>query len=172
MSNALATLRSKPEFKRRNSGGSVKHSPKRQDSGYGSAGDDFCGEDDVASFMASETRKPSSLPMPTNTTKLEFSNYSQVDVKRRGGKNHKRYEFEYWGSTYKWRRAINKESPEKAISYHLFKDDSNRPVAHIVPEVRSHSQRRTEEAAGGWVPPCSMWISDQKALSSLTDVAE
>jgi hypothetical protein len=165
VSSAFATLR-KPEFKRTNSGGLIAHGPSREDSGYGSTGEsDF--DDDVAAFMASE--KKSSLPMPTNTTKLEFSNYAQVDVKRRGSKNHKRYEFEYWGSTYKWKRVISSNSTEKTMSYHLIKDNNNRAIAHIVPEIRSLSQKREEEAAGGWVPPCSMWINDQ---SSGTDVAE
>jgi len=110
--------------------------------------------------------------MPTNTTKLEFSNYAQVDVKRCGTKNHKRYEFEYWGSNYVWKRSYTKGSAGKSISFHLIKDDSGPPIAHIVPELRSPSQISAEEEAGGWVPPCSMWISYEKVLSALTDVAE
>ncbi len=169
MSNALASLRNKPEFKRTNSGGSI---PRRQDSGYGSNEEDG-DEDDVDYFMSAEHRsKKASLPIPTNTTKLEFSNYAQVDVKRRGAKSHKRYEFEYWGSSYAWRRVSNKDGAGKSISYHLIKDDFGPAIAHIVPELRSPSQIRQEEEAGGWVPPCSMWISDQKVLSALTDVAE
>jgi hypothetical protein len=165
MTNALASLR-KADMKRINSGSSVKHAPKRSDSGYGSNSDDEA--DDVASFMSSESNP--SLPIPTNTTKLEFSNYAQVDVKRRGGKSHKRYQFEYWGSTYAWKRVVNKDHHGKSISYHLIKDDSGPAIAHIVPELRSPSEVRAELAAGGWVPPCSMWISDEKALSP--DVAE
>jgi len=168
VSNALASFRSKPEFKRTNSGGSLKHSPKREDSDYASNDDDE-EDDEVDSFMSKST---SSIHMPTNTTKLEFSNYAQVDVKRRGTKNHKRYEFEYWGSNYVWKRSYTKGSAGKSISFHLIKDDSGPPIAHIVPELRSPSQISAEEEAGGWVPPCSMWISDEKVLSALTDVAE
>jgi hypothetical protein len=169
VSNALASFRSKPEFKRTNSDGSLKHNLKRQDSGYASNGNED--DDDVDSFMSSESKSKSIL-IPTNTTKLEFSNYAQVDVKRRGAKSHKRYEFEYWGSNYAWKRVCTKHSSGKSISFHLIKDDSGPAIAHIVPELRSHSQIRAEEEAGGWVPPCSMWISDVKVLSALTDVAE
>ena len=170
VSNAFASMRSggRPEFKRANSGLSThsshssKHS-KRQDSGYGSED-----EDDVESFMADKK----SIQIPTNTTKLEFSNYAQVEVKRRGTKSSKRYDFEYWGYSYSWKRVSEKDGDGKAVSYHLFKGDGGHAVAHIVPEMRSPSQIRAEDEAGGWVPPCSMWISDKSVLEALTDVAE
>lgn len=169
MSNAFASIRGgKPEFKRTNSTLSNQSSKsaravKRQDSGYGSSNDD-----EEESYFPSK----SSVPIPTNTTKLEFSNYAQVEVKRRGAKSSKRYEFEYWGYTYTWKRVSEKNGLGKAVSYHLFKGDGGPAVAHIVPEMRSPSQIRTEEASGGWVPPCSMWISDKSVLEALTDVAE
>jgi hypothetical protein len=168
VSNALASIRSKPDFKRTKSGGSLKQSPKRQDSGYASNSEDE-EDDEVDSFVSSSK---ASLPIPTNTTKLEFSNYALVDVKRRGAKSHKRYEFEYWGSTYTWKRVSTKDGTGKSISFHLIKDDNGPAIAHIVPELRSRSQIRAEEEAGGWVPPCSMWISDERVMSALTDVAE
>jgi hypothetical protein len=173
MSNAFASLR-KPEFKRTSSGLSTqshksRKDVKRQDSGYASNGEDD--EDEVEDFIAEQ--KSNSLPIPTNTTKLEFSNYTQVEVKRRGKKSSsKRYEFEYWGHTYTWKRIVEKDGAGKAVSYHLFKGDSCHAVAHIVPEMRSPSQIRAEDAVGGWVPPCSMWISDHSVLEALTDVAE
>jgi len=174
VSNAIANFVTKPEFKRTNSGlSTASKSSKRQDSGYGS-GDDGIFDDDVASFMASEKRAKTSasIPLPTNTTKLEFSNYAQVDVKRRGANKSKRYEFEYWGSDYTWKRVCEKDGAGKAISYHLVKGEDGPVVAHIVPELRSITQMRAEEDAGGWVPPCSMWISDPSVLETLTDVAE
>ncbi len=45
---------------------------------------------------------------PTNTIKLEFSNYARVDIRRRGGKGSKRYEFEWWGHKYTWKRVAEK----------------------------------------------------------------
>jgi len=171
VSNAFASIR-KPEFKRTNSGMS-SHSNKsrkgmmRQDSGYASNEED----DDFEDFIAEQ--KSEGIPIPTNTTKLEFSNYAQVEVKRRGKKSSsKRYEFEYWGYTYTWKRVVEKDGAGKAISYHLYKGEGGHAVAHIVPEMRSPSQIRAENEAGGWVPPCSMWISDKSVMEALTDVAE
>lgn len=170
MSNAFNSLRSRPEFKRTNSGSSAKSFPKRQDSGYASNDEeDYFDADDVDTFMNASKHN---VQIPTNTTKLEFSNYAQIDVKRRGAKGSKRYEFEYWGSTYQWKRVSEKDGARKAISYHLVKDDSSKPIAHIVPELQSPAQIAVEENAGGWVPPCSLWISDPSVLTALTDVAE
>jgi len=172
MSNAFANIaRTKPDFKRTNSTASTQSSrsetpARRQDSGYGSTPEE---DDEVGEFMS---EKQSSAKISTNTTKLEFSNYAQIDVKRCGAKSSKRYEFEYWGSTYTWKRVTEKDGAGKAVSYHLFKGESSRAVAHIVPEMRSLHQIEVEEAAGGWVPPCFMWISDKSVLEALTDVAE
>ena len=168
VSNAFASITgAKPDFKRTNSelsrySSKSSKTTRRQDSGYGSD------EDEVMDMPTSK----SSIQLPTNTTKLEFSNYAQVEIKRRGAKSSKRYEFEYWGYTYTWKRVTEKDGHGKAVSYHLFKSDGGPAVAHIVPEMRSPSQIRSEEAAGGWVPPCSMWISDKRVLEALTDVAE
>ncbi|CZR64762.1 uncharacterized protein PAC_14661 [Phialocephala subalpina] len=168
MSNAFASI--KPEFKRTNSGLST-HSSKsrkgmhREDSGYVS-GDDF--EHEFEEYMT----KAKPIQLPTNTTKLEFSNYAQVEVKRRGAKSSKRYEFEYWGHHYVWKRVTKKDGSGKEVSYHLYKDEGGSAVAHIVPELRSPSQIRAEERNGGWVPPCSMWISDKSVVEALTDVAD
>lgn len=166
VSNAFASI-VKPEFKRTSTGLSShsKKSAKRQDSGYGS---------DEDYFDTNATPKKASTPIqiPSNTTKLEFSNYAQVDVKRRGAKSSKRYEFEYWGHQYAWKRVEKKDGGSKEVSYHLYKGDNGPAVAHIVPELRSPSQTRDEERNGGWVPPCSMWIADKSVLEALTDVAE
>jgi len=160
-------------MKRANSSNSGKQSPLRQDSGYYSndEGDSFP-DDDIAPFMSSERKTKASVPKPTNTTKLEFSNYAQVDLKRRGTKGSKRYGFEYWGSSYNWKRVTTKDRAGKSVSYHLVKDDSDTVVAHIVPELLSSSEKLDEEKAGGWVPPCSMWISDSRVLKADTDVAD
>lgn len=169
MSNAFATL-VKPDFKRASSALSSynnnKNKPlKRQDSGYGSDGED---DDDFGSYM----KKSAAAKIPTNTTKLEFSNYAQVEVKRRGAKSSKRYEFEYWGYEYAWKRVVNKDGDGEEISYHLYKGDSGTAVARIVPNLLNSAQKYEEERNGGWVPPCSLWIHDQSVMEALTDVAE
>lgn len=166
MSNALASLRSKSENKT-----STTTSLKRQDSGYDSMSEE---EDDFDSRKSSLslTLKSNNIPLPTNTTNLEFSNYAHVDLKRRGAKSSKRYEFEYWGSTYTWRRVAKKTAKSKDMSYHLYNTETFSPVAHIVPTPMTPLEAQAEESKGGWVPPCSMWIGDERILAGLTDVAE
>ncbi|KAK3294081.1 uncharacterized protein B0H64DRAFT_179995 [Chaetomium fimeti] len=110
-------------------------------------------------------------PMPTNTIKLEFSNYARVDVNRRGGKGNKRYEFEWWGHRYSWKRSVDKQLG--LVSFHLVRDgNASAPVAHIVPETRSPTQVVADDNAGGWVPPCFMWIADEAIVDAVTDVAD
>jgi hypothetical protein len=58
------------------------------------------------------------------------------------------------------------------VSFHLMVDGKKSPVAHIVPETRSPTQVKADERSGSWVPPCHMWISDEKILEAQTDVAE
>lgn len=97
-----------------------------------------------------------------------------MDIKRRGARGSKRYEFEYWGASYAWRRVVEREHDGRGetVSYHLFKDDHGAAVAHIVPEARDAAQVRREREAGGWVPPCEVWIGDERVLEGGGDVAE
>ncbi|KAI9839171.1 MAG: hypothetical protein M1819_003164 [Sarea resinae] len=158
VSYALASLRSKSENKT-----TTLSSLKRQDSGY----DSMSEEEDES--------KPKSKPMsvsPTNTIKLEFSNYAQVDVKRRGTKISRHYDFEYWGYNYTWKRETRKDGDFEEVSFHLIRGGTAKSIAHIVPEPLTPAQAREESAKGGWVPPCSMWISDPEVFGGLTDVAD
>jgi hypothetical protein len=107
---------------------------------------------------------------PTNTIRLEFSNYALVEIQARGTKSSKQYDFEYWGSQYYWKRQVRRDGHVKAISYHLINTNSNEPIAHITPEPLTRVQAMEEEYRGGWVPPCSLFITDQKAFS--TDLAD
>ncbi|KAJ8122509.1 hypothetical protein ONZ43_g1313 [Nemania bipapillata] len=113
--------------------------------------------------------KPRPRLVPTNTIKLEFSNYARVDVQRRGHKA-KKYEFEWWQHKYVWRRIVDKLTG--TVSFHLFRDGERTPVAHMVPETRSPNQIAVDENAGGWIPPYHMWISDQSLIDVQTDVAD
>ncbi|PBP15819.1 hypothetical protein BUE80_DR013422 [Diplocarpon rosae] len=135
---------------------------ERQDSGYGS------GDEHEPSYFSPHAVQPP-LP-PSDTVKLEFANYAQVEVKPRGAKAATRYEFEYWGSRYAWRRVERRSE----VEYHLFREGKAEqvPVAHIVPELRSPEQVREEERKGGWVPPCSMWIEERGVLKAESDVAD
>lgn len=163
MSNALSSFRSKTEPKL-----PTASSLKRQDSGYDSMSDD----EGVGEFASHASKGHGGVPLPTNTTKLEFSNYAHLDIKRRGTKGSKRYEFEYWGTKYAWKRFTQRRGGFKDISYHLVNTETSHPIAHIVPAVLTPAEAQEEDAKGGWVPPCSLWISDKRVLGGLTDVAE
>jgi len=172
MSVALASLRPKPHAKRTGSSSSAKSMPMRQDSGYASNEDDDLFDDDDEDSDVIESSEHSAV-LPNNVTKLEFSNYAQILVKRRGTKSSKRYEFEYWGSNYRWRRVVDKRDSTKSAEFHLVSEGSNRPIASIVPDLRTSAQVIGEEMKGGWVPPCSLWIADPTyAMAGSSDVAE
>ncbi|QPH09638.1 hypothetical protein C2857_000547 [Epichloe festucae Fl1] len=114
-----------------------------------------------------DVKSPPSVLFPTDKIKLEFGNYARVEVSRR---NSKLYGFEWWGHTYTWKRAVDKEL--WTFSFHLMRDDKHEAIAHIVQEVQSPSQIDAERRAGGWIPPCYMWISDRSAVDAMTDVAD
>ncbi|KAL8748398.1 MAG: hypothetical protein Q9184_007331 [Pyrenodesmia sp. 2 TL-2023] len=162
MSSALSSLRGKSDSK-----SATKPSLKRQDSGYDSMSDE-----EEEREAVNQSPKGRSIPLPTNTTQLEFSNYAHLDVKRRGAKTSKRYEFEYWGTNYTWKRIAVRMGHFKEVSYHLVNADTAATVAHIVPATMTTAETKEEEAKGGWVPPCLMWISDEKILRGHTDVAD
>ena len=163
MSSALSTFRSKSEPKTP----TIK-SLTRHDSGYDSMPDDEFEEEEPETLPV---KSSSSLPIPTNTTLLEFSNYTHLEVKRRGAKASKRYEFEYWGTKYSWKRVAVRSGNFKEISYHLCNTKSTSPLAHIVPIPQSSSEIREEQAKGGWVPPCAMFF-EESVLHQSTDLAE
>lgn len=164
MSSALSTLRGKSDRKT-----ATLESLRRHDSGYGSLS-----EDDLAVESVQQSPKGrSSIPLPTNTTHLEFSNYAHIDVKRRGAKTSKRYGFEYWGTDYAWKRVATQQGHVKQVAYHLVDTRTSFTVAHIVPDIMTEHEARQEEAKGGWVPPCSFYISDRRIEQErLSDVAE
>jgi len=160
-SSAFATFR-----KQADSNASGMGSLKRSDSGYGS----IEGVRDERAPPPGKIEKSSRLP--TDTIKLEFSNYAHVNVKRRGAGANKRYEFEYWGHSYAWRRHVTREGRFEEVSYQLIRNDKFRALAYIVPVPLTTSQTEEEQLRGGWIPPCSMWITDDDILSALPDVAE
>lgn len=171
MSTAMKTLSSatRPQFRRQDSSASTVSTKERRPATSHS----FDTNAEVASLSsrASGGDHKQSQPRPTNVIKLEFSNYARVDAERKGSKNNKRYEFDWWGHRYVWKRVVEKHL-NGVVSFHLIRDGQPNPVAHIVPETRSPTQVEDDERAGGWVPPCFMWINDKAILEAVTDVAE
>ncbi len=164
MGSALSSLRSKSDTKT-----PTLKSLKRQDSGYDSMPDADMDEDDEESSRSQRT--PSSIPIPTNTTLLEFSNYTHLEVKRRGAKSSKRYEVEYWNTKYVWRRVSVRSGTFREAQYHLINSKTSATLAHIVPIPLSRRETQEEEAKGGWIPPCSMFF-EEAVLNSTPELAE
>ncbi|KAF3269755.1 hypothetical protein TWF970_010874 [Orbilia oligospora] len=146
----------------------------RQDSGYESGEDD----EEELSDVEQKGHAPADTTnhgIPTNTTMLEFSNYAHVDLKRRGSKGSKRYEFEYWGKSYAWKRKITVYGQEESCSYFLVNTATNNIIAHIRPDNLSPSEVAEEQAKGGFVPPSTMWLcddTDDSVVGSMCDVAD
>lgn len=160
MSSALSTFRSKPDTK-------APMSLKRQDSGY-----DSLHEDDGKGVVETSSPKTSGhLQMSTNTTLLEFSNYAHLEIKRRGPRTSEKYEFEYWGTKYAWKRIAIGSGKRKEISYHLYDTKSEASLAHIVPIQQASSELEEESARGGWVPPSAMKL-EEAVVGGSTDLAE
>lgn len=170
LSTVLSSLRPKSEP-------SSPTSPtlKRHDSSYKSGAEEGhfdINEADEDWDDDAESADPLREPVPTPTIQLEFSNYAHVDVKRRGTKSSKRYEYEYWCTKYQWKRTSRKDGDFREISYHLINNTTSKSVAHIIPEPLSPLEIVEEEGKGGWVPPSSMWISDPSVFAKMKDVAE
>lgn len=140
---------------------------RRTDSGYGSIHD----EPDWSQLNKYGKQQPP-VRMPTNTIKLEFSNYAHVNVKRRGPASNKRYEFDYWGHSYAWKRHVTWEGSVEEVSFHLIRDDKREPLAHIIPVPFTTHQAEEERLKGGWVPECSMWLTDNAVINASSDIAE
>jgi len=146
----------------------------RQDSGYESCEEDDEDLSDTDQKAASTTEK-NAHGLPTNTTMLEFSNYAHVELKRRGSKGNKRYEFEYWGKSYAWKRKITMYGQEESCSYYLVNTATNNIIAHIRPDNLSPNEVAEERAKGGFVPPSTMWLCDDTSdsvIGSMCDVAD
>lgn len=170
VSSAVKTLTGRPQLRRTPTAGSMFNTKSRP----GTSNSAMEAEDEFADifaqhFSAEQKQKP--RPIPTNNMKLEFSNYARVDIQRQGNRTTKRYEFSWWGHKYSWKRVVDKHTG--VVSFHLLRNGNHHaPVAHIVPETRSPNQIAIDEHAGGWVPPCHMWISDPDIIDAVTDVAE
>ncbi|KAI8624525.1 hypothetical protein F5Y19DRAFT_312779 [Xylariaceae sp. FL1651] len=168
VSSAVKTITGRPTLQRTPTSGSLFVTKSRPGTSHSTAvaDDDFTSS--LEHSLALEQKQKTRLA-PSNIIKLEFSNYARVDVQRRGH-TAKKYEFEWWQHKYAWRRVVDKLTG--TISFHLFRDGSSTPVAHIVPETRSPNQIAVDERAGGWIPPYHMWISDQSLIDVQTDVAD
>ena len=140
--------------------------PRRQDSGY---------ESDDAEDLERELRdftlgSEVKADIPTNVIRLEFSNYSQVEVHRHRSEHGKQWDFDYWGDPYSWKRELKVDSDESIYTYDLINMRTGEEVAHILPDKLERHQARMEEEQGSWIPPSSMRIKDKTLSCDLADV--
>ena len=147
---------------------STRPSSKRQSIGH------LLSPDQQDSDMYSQSERPSKKvsELPSNTISLEFANYAHVEVTRRGAGPHKRYEFEYWGVNYSWRRHVSREGSFENVSFHLVREGKSSALAHIVPVALTTTEAKEEAVKGGWIPPSSMYISDDEIVTNQVDLAE
>ncbi|KAH7031311.1 uncharacterized protein B0I36DRAFT_243826 [Microdochium trichocladiopsis] len=174
MSNAFSSLAGRPRARRQSTAASIrstKSTKSRPGTGYSTSGSLGSGFVDVFDEDLSVEKKPNARMQPTNTIKLEFSNYARVDLERVGSRTSSKWQYEWWGVKYAWKRVVDKHT--NAVSFHLVRNGNKAaPIAHIVAETRAPNQVMVDEYAGGWVPPCHMWISDPSIVDAATDVAD
>jgi hypothetical protein len=144
---------------------------KRQDSGFADREEDEEGGG-YEEVDAAGRRPCAAMPVLGETILLEFSNYAHVELRRKGAGTAKRYEFEYWSTKYQWRREVRREGDLQEVSYFLVESRTSKTVAHLVPDTLAPLEVLEEESKGGWVPPCSLWISDPGVYKKMPDIAE
>ncbi|KAI5783919.1 hypothetical protein DFH27DRAFT_274521 [Peziza echinospora] len=140
----------------------------RQDSGYGSSQDDDEEDERPRSSHGSEETRA------TNTLTLEFSNYAHVELSRKGAKASRKYDFEYWGKNYSWKRIMrrNPATGEEETSYQLVNNGTASIVAVILPDPMPSLD--TEDYGGEFVPACSFYLKDSvhDPINGPSDVAD
>jgi hypothetical protein len=155
VSNALQSFRSSKDA-----------NLKRQDSGYSSS-------DDLSFEKSEKTEKKPTQAKQDKKFRLEFSNYAHVDLKRQGSqKNGKHYDFDYWGTSYSWKRTTKAIDGAERVFFDLINNTTLKAVAHIAPESQSPKEARLEKEKGGWIAPCYFWIEDQSVIDGMSDTAE
>ena len=132
-------------FRGKHDGDEPMRTLERSDSGYGSTDD--------------ASAEPLAATKATNSCVLEFSNYAHVDITRRGVTTTKRYDFEYWGKSYSWKRSLKMCGANQEAAFQLVNNSTGSIVAYIRPDHLSPAAAAVEDAKGGFVPPCSMYIN-------------
>lgn len=163
VSSVFKSLGGRPQFRRQGSSSTLfslksSHSDKRPDSSLSMRSRL---NDDQLPASPCHRRDAKIREFPTNSIKLMFTNYASVEVLRRGGGPvPKRYDFDWWGGRYSWKRSYNENL--NITSFHLVCDGRHDLfLANIIPEARSPNELRSDEADGGWMPPCTMWFSGE-----------
>lgn len=146
---------------------------QRQDSGYGSSLDEEEEGDNHSEKLRRKETEESSKQC--NAIAMEFSNYAHVCITRKGTKTTRKYDFEYWGKNYSWKRLIRKNpaTAEDEISYQLVNNNNDNIVAVILPDPVS-PMSINNDLNGEFVPPCSFYLKDSLSdpINGPADVAD
>lgn len=89
-------------------------------------------------------------PQATNTCTLDFSNYARIELNRKGQKASKKYDFEYWGKAYTWKRQVRRDGLTDTTTLTMF-DSNSTPIATITP-LECDSVSIDDRARGRFVP--------------------
>lgn len=141
--------------------------PRHRDSGYESneEEDDFL--EKLRNFNIANDIKAT---IPTDSIRLEFSNYAQVILEPVYHKERKQYDFEYWGEQYTWRKRALRDGDEIVNSFELINLKSQQKVSSIVPDALSPEESAFEASQGAWIPACSMRLLQKDISDDLGDV--
>ena len=160
LSNALSGLRPSKSEPRAPTLGSLK----RNDSGYDSM--------HSLGYVDGAQTSPALGAQQHDSVKLEYSNYAQVDVRRMGSKGSKRYEFEYWGVQYAWRRVATQTGGTEDVAFRLTRAGHDKVLAHVEPVQLAPNLAAEARRRGEWIRPCRMWFADAGLAKGQKDVAE
>ena len=122
------------------------------------------------STVTPPTTSPSNAPL-CNDICLEFSNYARFKLGY-GTRDDRRYTFEYYGLAYAWDKISEMTLAGVQTRYTLVRLWDKAAVAHIDPLPLNEDEERLEIEKGGWIPPCSMWMSDKTVTAGPGDVAD
>jgi len=158
----------KPGFRRSSTApGFLRPNPRRQDSGYESDDDEDDFMEKLRQFHIVNDIKAT---IPTDSIRLEFSNYAQVLLEPVCHGERKQYNFEYWGEHYTWRKRPLRDGSEIITSYELVNLNTQQKVSSIVPDALSPEETEFEAKQGAWVPACSMRLLQKDISDDLGDV--
>ena len=141
--------------------------PRRQDSGYESDEDEDDFMEKLRHFHIANDIKATT---PTDSIRLEFSNYAQILLEPVYHGERKQYNFEYWGEHYAWKKRSLRDGEEIINSFELVNLETQQKVSSIVPDALSEEETNFEAAQGAWVPACSMRLLQKDISDDLGDV--
>jgi hypothetical protein len=160
--------------------GHASQQPRTNHAGAISHNKSISGQGSARNSIRKQHQSPLKAGVPSLETarskadriQLELSDHTHIDLSKRGLKRSKRYEFEFWGTKYQWRRQIYQNGHAQEISYHLINIETSKSIAHITPRPLTAREAQEEEDSGGWVPPYTMQITDRRVFRSLNNAAE